>query len=75
MGYIDRLAQDFRVVSMDLRGHGDSEKPADAGSYAPRKVVADVLAVLDAVGTSAVAYWGYSLGSKVAQMMMAQAPE
>ena len=75
VGYVDRLAQDFRVVSMDLRGHGDSEKPADAGTYAPHKVVADVLAVLDAVGTSAAAYWGYSLGGKVARMMMVQAPE
>jgi len=43
------LARDFRMVAYDLRGHGESGKPADTASYRDGKRWADELAaVIDA---------------------------
>ena len=37
------LAEDFRLVTFDLRGHGMSEKPLDAGQYVDARLWADDL--------------------------------
>ncbi len=44
------VQQGFRVVAPDLRGFGESSKPADIHAYALRHAQADVLALLDALG-------------------------
>jgi len=31
LGIIDKLSKDFRVVALDVRGHGKSDKPHDTG--------------------------------------------
>jgi pimeloyl-ACP methyl ester carboxylesterase len=35
-GVFDKLARDFRVIALDCRGHGQSDKPHDPASYGPR---------------------------------------
>src|SRR3954465_9376145 len=58
------LADDLRLVTFDLRGHGMSEKPLDAGAYADARLWADDLAAvidqleLDRPGPAAWAYGG-----------------
>ena len=39
----------FRVVAMDCRGHGESDKPHDDSAYGDT-MVSDILAVMDAAG-------------------------
>lgn len=46
---LNELAQRFRVVAIDLRGHGHSDVPAD-GYDSPQQWADDVDAVLDAAG-------------------------
>ena len=46
-GYVAGFADEFRVVSIDSLGHGDSDSPADCSLYTPRQRVGDVIAVLD----------------------------
>ncbi|MEY7851664.1 alpha/beta fold hydrolase [Natrarchaeobius sp. A-rgal3] len=59
------LTEEFRLVAMDLRGHGRSEKPADA--YDDSKLWADdVRAVIDALELEDVLLVGWSYGSLVA---------
>ena len=56
------LTDDFRLVRMDSRGHGQSEKPRDADAYADSSLwAADVRAVLDAldVGEAVLVGWSY----------------
>jgi 3-oxoadipate enol-lactonase len=72
----DRLAEPLRrerrVVTMDLRGHGESVMtgPYDATGYA-----ADVLAVMDALGIGRAHLVGVSFGGPVVATIAAEAPE
>src|SRR5215470_16757894 len=65
-GYVNRLATDFRVIAVDLRGHGESNAPTNADSYTTSLLVADILAVADACRADRFSVWGYSLGATLA---------
>jgi len=61
------LAADHTVLVPDLRGYGDSDKPADSGeTYAKRTMAADVVAVAGAFGHSRFALAGHDRGALVA---------
>jgi pimeloyl-ACP methyl ester carboxylesterase len=59
-----RLTERHRVIAMDLRGHGDSGKPADA--YRTDDFVADILHVVDRLGIAGAPVLAHSLGANVA---------
>jgi pimeloyl-ACP methyl ester carboxylesterase len=65
LGYVKRLATEFTVVTMDLRGHGESGKPEDTSAYAIDRLIEDVLAVADAAGAKRFTIWGFSYGANV----------
>jgi 3-oxoadipate enol-lactonase len=67
------LAERFRVVRVDHRGHGRS--PVPAGPYTIADLGMDVLAVLDHLGEREVAMCGLSLGGMVGMWLAAHAPE
>ena len=54
------LSRRYRVVVIDGRGNGRSDRPVDPGAYAISEYLADALAVLDATGTSEAVVAGYS---------------
>ena len=54
----------YRVVALDQRGHGLSEKLYDADSYG-MKMVEDVRRLIDHLGVDKVHLVGYSMGAKV----------
>ena len=56
-GYVSRLAQEFTVVTIDIRGNGDSDKPTSEAAYAFERLNEDVLAVADAVGARRFGLW------------------
>jgi pimeloyl-ACP methyl ester carboxylesterase len=60
------LAQDFRIVAFDFRGHGASDKPGDAHAYQGRDVWAnDLAAVLDHAKLKRPVVAGWSMGGRV----------
>lgn len=62
--FASALADEFRLVAFDLRGHGDSGKPEDA--YAdPALWAADVQAVLDSLDRDDAVLVGWSYGGLV----------
>ena len=61
-GFVAALKPKYRLVLIDARGHGQSDKPHDPPSYAPEKFASDIVAVLDDLGMKTAAYWGYSMG-------------
>jgi len=59
------LSAGFRVLRIDMRGHGGSD-PVD-GPYTMSQLAGDVAAVLDAVGIKQAHYIGLSIGGMLGQ--------
>jgi non-heme chloroperoxidase len=60
------LAKEFHIVTYDLRGHGNSDKPLDAAHYRDGKAWADeVQAVIDAAGLKRPVLVGWSYAGRV----------
>jgi pimeloyl-ACP methyl ester carboxylesterase len=59
------LAAEHTVICPDLRGYGDSDKPAD-GKYSKRLMAADIVAVAGALGHERFALAGHDRGALVA---------
>jgi pimeloyl-ACP methyl ester carboxylesterase len=74
-GYVDALNADYRLVLIDARGHGESDKPHDRAAYRWPISVTDVLAVLDAIDSPQAIYWGYSWGGALGFALAKQAPD
>jgi pimeloyl-ACP methyl ester carboxylesterase len=73
-GITEALARDFRVLSLDLRGHGRSGKPHDPRHYG-EEIVRDVVRLLDHLGIERAHVVGYSLGGFVTLRLAASHPE
>lgn len=73
---MDSIAQAFRdryrVVSLDLRGHGDSQKP---GVYTMQHLTADLFGAVRALELDRCVLVGHSLGGQVVAQYAALAPE
>jgi pimeloyl-ACP methyl ester carboxylesterase len=67
------LSAEQTIYALDLRGHGDSDKPAEG--YAISDYAADVRDVLDQLGHEQVILQGFSLGALVATQLVADQPE
>lgn len=64
--YESELADEFRLVALDLRGHGMSEAPRDASSYRePRLWAEDIAAIIEALGLDRPILVGWSYGGYV----------
>lgn len=75
VGVVSKFADHFRILAIDLLGHGESDKPHDPESYTAEGLVADVTAVLDAAVVQAAHLWGYSLGGQLAWTMACMEPD
>ncbi len=72
------LADRFHVVSLDQRGHGESQWPApaaDGAAYATEHFVADLVGVLDALGWARAAVVGHSMGGHNAMALAVWHPD
>ncbi|HWQ28999.1 MAG TPA: 2-succinyl-6-hydroxy-2,4-cyclohexadiene-1-carboxylate synthase [Dehalococcoidia bacterium] len=65
----------WRIVAVDLIGHGASDAPADPARYAMERAVDDLAAVLEATGVRRATVLGYSMGGRVALHFALLAPE
>jgi pimeloyl-ACP methyl ester carboxylesterase len=66
------LSDRHRVYALDLRGHGNSDRPATG--YHMSDLAADVIAFMDAKGIVRATVVGHSMGSFVAQQVALAAP-
>ena len=71
-GYLARLAEELRVIPVDLRGHGESDKPTDPASYSTEKMGQDILAVADACDAERFLLCGFSFGGNVGRYLAAR---
>ncbi|WFU16780.1 alpha/beta fold hydrolase [Bradyrhizobium sp. CB3481] len=61
-GQIEALSKHYKLVLWDMRGHGQSGYPEDTAAYSEALTVADMAALLDAVGAETAIVGGLSLG-------------
>jgi pimeloyl-ACP methyl ester carboxylesterase len=75
MGWIRKLERDGRrVIALDCRGHGESDKPHDPEAYAGDRMALDVIRLLDHAGVSRADLMGYSMGSQIALQLLTRFP-
>lgn len=67
------LALHYRVIALDNRGAGRSDKPF--GHYSLEQMAADAIAVLDAVGVEKAHIVGASMGGAISQIIGLKYPE
>jgi pimeloyl-ACP methyl ester carboxylesterase len=60
-----------RVIALDCRGHGESEKPHAPEAYGRGAMARDVVALLDHLAIPAADVVGYSMGGRLAARLLA----
>lgn len=61
-GQVEALAPRYRIITWDMRGHGQSDSPDDPALYSEAATVGDMAAILDALGIDTAVIGGLSLG-------------
>src|SRR4051794_11891853 len=73
-GWMQALEPIRRVVAIDCRGHGRSEKPHIQSSYSYAAMAEDVLELMDDLGMAAADVFGYSMGAFMAVWLLGHHP-
>jgi pimeloyl-ACP methyl ester carboxylesterase len=74
-GVVDALvAAGRRVIALDARGHGQSDKPHDPAAYENDAMVRDARRLLDHLGVEEVDVIGYSMGALVTARLVPDEP-
>jgi pimeloyl-ACP methyl ester carboxylesterase len=61
-GQVEPFSQRYKLITWDMRGHGKTDYPDDQAKYSEAETVADMAAILDAVGADKAVIGGLSLG-------------
>jgi pimeloyl-ACP methyl ester carboxylesterase len=72
LGYVDRLAKRFTVITFDMRGTGESDKPTKPEAYALDHLLGDFVAVADAAGVKQFHVYGFGHGGTIARYLAAR---
>jgi pimeloyl-ACP methyl ester carboxylesterase len=73
-GVAEALQKKHRVIAIDCRGHGESEKPHDAAKYGPQ-MAKDVLELMDHLKIEKAHVHGYSMGGGIVTQLLVLAPQ
>lgn len=65
----------YRVVAMDNRGHGASEKPHDKNMYGSPLMSEDARRLLDHLGIARADVMGYSMGARISAFLTMRHPD
>jgi pimeloyl-ACP methyl ester carboxylesterase len=68
------LGAGHRVIAIDNRGHGDSEKLYDIAAYSPTILAEDSRRLLDHLGIERADVMGYSMGARTLAVLAATHP-
>jgi pimeloyl-ACP methyl ester carboxylesterase len=73
-GVFNALAKDHRVIALDVRGHGKSDKPTDPDKYGT-EMVEDAVRLLDHLNIKKAHVVGYSMGALITGKLLATHPD
>lgn len=64
-----------RVIALDARGHGHSDKPHDTTYYPSNQMMTDSIALLEQLGFACADFMGYSMGARMSAFAAIEHPE
>ena len=73
-GITAELAKRYRVIALDCRGHGLSDKPEEEGKYGP-EMAQDVVRLMDHLKISKAHVVGYSMGGMITMKLLTMHPD
>ena len=73
-GIAQALAAKHRVIAIDARGHGKSDKPHDPAKYGPH-MATDVIELMDHLKIAKAHIHGYSMGGAILTQILAKHPQ
>jgi pimeloyl-ACP methyl ester carboxylesterase len=73
-GLHQAFVKEFRVITMDNRGHGLSGKPHDPAAYGT-EFCDDIIRLMDHLGIEKAAVAGYSMGGMITMKLIATHPD
>lgn len=74
-GWVALLAKSgFRVIALDNRGHGSSDKPYDLEAYGAPLMAEDVRRLLDHLAIERADVMGYSMGARISAFLALNHP-
>ncbi|PYB71243.1 MULTISPECIES: alpha/beta fold hydrolase [Rhizobium] len=65
----------YRVIAIDNRGHGASDKPHDPEVYHPSSMAGDAAALLNHLGLPDAHVMGYSMGARISAFLAVEHPD
>jgi len=68
-------ASGWRTISIDMRGHGLSDRPAEADKYGRDAMVDHLAATLDVLGVASAPIVAHSMGGSIAVSLAVRSPE
>ncbi|MGE3783122.1 MAG: alpha/beta fold hydrolase, partial [Alphaproteobacteria bacterium] len=74
-GWVPHLARDWRVIRLDLRGHGASQVPPADQPLLLERLVTDAAELLDHLGIDSAHIVGNSAGGYLGQQLAMTTPE
>lgn len=75
-GWVDALVEaGYQAVTLDNRGHGQSEKLYDPAKYPAREMAKDVINLIDHLDLGVTALLGYSMGARICAFAAMDAPQ
>ena len=70
LGYVERLLKaNYQIVTVDIRGNGESDRPVVSSEYSIVAHCEDILAVADACGMECFTLCGYSYGGNIGRYL------
>lgn len=68
-------AAGYRIIALDNRGHGQSDKPHDPEAYHPEMMAQDAAGLLDQLGIASAHVMGYSMGARISAFLSIARPD
>lgn len=72
--YVSELKGNYTVVTIDIRGHGESNQPSGSQNYSIDRILEDVGRIAQSVGLDRYQIWGFSLGASIALQCTRELP-
>ncbi len=64
-GYVNLLKDSYKLIAVDVREHGQSDKPHEPELYSAKHLAEDIVAVLDDLNIESAHFLGYSMGGYI----------